>query len=121
MGTHRGSEDVVRRLDVRDPVAHRLVDGVLQRRRPRGHGPDLGAERLHPEDVGLLPLDVDGAHEDDARQAQQGTGSRRRHAVLPGARLGDDPDLAEPAGEQTAPLVGVGRQDNRRVECVADR
>ena len=29
---HRRPEDVVRRLDVRDPVAHRLVDRVLERR-----------------------------------------------------------------------------------------
>ena len=32
---HRRAEDVVGRLDVRDPVAHRLVDRVLERRRPR--------------------------------------------------------------------------------------
>ena len=28
---HRRAEDVVGRLDVRHPVAHRLVDGVLER------------------------------------------------------------------------------------------
>ena len=80
---------------------------------PRRHRPDLGPERLHPEDVRLLALDVDGAHEHDARQPEQGAGRRRRDAVLAGAGLGDDPVLAEPPGQQrlaegVVDLVGAG-------------
>ena len=47
---HRRAEDVVGRLDVRDPVAHRLVDRVLERRAcrtspvgPRRRAPASGA------------------------------------------------------------------------------
>ena len=97
---HRRAEDVVGRLDVRDPVAHRLVDRVLERRRARRDRADLGAERAHPQDVRALALDVLGAHVDDARQVEQRAGRRGRHAVLAGAGLGDHPGLAEPPGEQ---------------------
>ena len=45
--SHCRSQDVVRGLDVRHPVAHRLVDGVLQGGRAGCHWPDLGAERVH--------------------------------------------------------------------------
>ena len=110
---HRRAEDVVGRLDVRDPVAHRLVDRVLERRAAGRDRPDLRAERPHPEHVRLLALDVLGAHVDDARQAEQRAGRRGRDAVLAGAGLGDDPGLAEPAGqerlaERVVDLVGAG-------------
>ncbi len=97
---HRRAEDVVGRLDVGHPVAHRLVDRVLERRRAGGHGADLGTQGAHPQHVRALPLDVLGAHVDDARQVEQRAGGRGRDAVLAGAGLGDDPGLAEPPGEQ---------------------
>ena len=53
---HRRAEDVVGRLDVGDPVAHRLVDGVLERGGPGRHAAHLGAERPHPEHVRRLAL-----------------------------------------------------------------
>ena len=101
------------RLDVRDPVAHRLVDGVLERGRAGRHRADLGAERAHAQDVGLLAFDVLGAHVHDARQVQQGAGRGGGDAVLAGAGLGDDPGLAEAAGQQrlaqrVVDLVGAG-------------
>ena len=110
---HRRAEDVVGRLDVRHPVAHRLVDRVLEGGGPRRDRANLGAERAHPQDVRALALDVLGAHVDDARQVEQGAGRRGRHAVLAGAGLGDDPGLAEPAGQQrlaerVVDLVGAG-------------
>jgi hypothetical protein len=46
-----GADDVERRLDVGDPVAHRLVERVLQRLRARLDRNDLRAEQLHPVDV----------------------------------------------------------------------
>ena len=98
---HRGAKDVMGGLDVRDPVAHRLVDRVLQRGRPRGDRADLGTERPHPQHVRTLALDVLGAHVDDAWQVEEGAGGRRRDAVLAGAGLGGSgPRLPEPAREQ---------------------
>ena len=110
---HRRAQDVVRRLDVGDPVAHRLVDRVLERRRAGRDRADLGAERAHPQHVRALALDVLGAHVDDARQVEQRAGRRGRDAVLAGAGLGDDPGLAEPPrqqrlAERVVDLVGPG-------------
>ena len=48
---HRRPEHVVRGLDVGHPVAHRLVDRVLERGRAAVTRADLGAERAHPEHV----------------------------------------------------------------------
>jgi hypothetical protein len=94
---HRRTEHVVRVGDVRHPVAHGVVDRVLQRRRAGVDRPHLGAERLHAQHVGPLALDVARAHVDDARDAEQRAGGGRRHAVLAGAGLGDDARLAQPA------------------------
>ncbi len=67
---------------------------------PRRHRHYLRAEELHAEDVRLLPLDVGGAHVDDAGQAEAGGNGGRGDAVLAGAGLGDDPGLAHAPGEQ---------------------
>jgi hypothetical protein len=48
-----------------------------------------------------LPRDVDLAHIDDALKTEQGADGCRRHAVLAGAGLGDDPLLAHPLGKET--------------------
>ena len=125
-GPIAAAEDVVGRLDVRDPVAHRLVDRVLERRGPAGHAPDLGAQRAHPEHVRGLALDVLLAHEHDARQAEQRARGRGRDAVLAGAGLGDDPRLAEPPGEQrlaerVVDLVGAGVGQVLALEVQAER
>ena len=95
-----GAEHVVRGLDVGHPVAHRLVDRVLQRARAGGHRHDGGAEQLHPHDVERLPAGVLLAHVDRALQAHQRGRGRGGHAVLAGAGLGDDPLLADALGEQ---------------------
>ena len=107
------AEAVGRVVDAGDPVADRLVDGVLQGPRARGHRDHLGAEQLHPGDVERLPLGVDLAHVDDAVQAEVRRGGGRGDAVLAGTGLGDHPGLAHPLGEQrlaehVADLVGAG-------------
>lgn len=51
VGAHHGAQDVEGGAHVRDPVADGLVGGVLEGAAPRGHGPDLGPEELHAEDV----------------------------------------------------------------------
>ena len=43
MRTGDAADDVVGVVDVRDPVPHRLVHGVLQGARTGGHGGHLGA------------------------------------------------------------------------------
>ena len=102
-----GADAVVGVLDIRDPVAQRLVHRILQRGGAGGDGDDLGAQQLHAEDVGLLPLDIGGAHEDGAGQVEQRAGGGRGHAMLAGAGLGDDALLAHALGEQDLPQHGV--------------
>ena len=109
----RGADHVVGRLDVGDPVADRGADRLLE---GAGAGLDrrhLGAEQLHPLDVGRLAADVLGAHVDDALEAEQGAGGGGGDAVLAGAGLGDDPRLAHPLRQQrladrVVDLVGAG-------------
>jgi hypothetical protein len=101
------------RAHVRDPVAHGLVDGLLERPLARLDAPDLGAHEAHPEDVERLPLHVDRAHVDDALKAELGADRGRGHAVLAGAGLRYDPLLAHAHGEEgladrVVDLVGAG-------------
>ena len=55
----------------------------------------LRAEHFHPKHVQLLPLTVHGTHVDHALHAQQGANRRRGHAMLSGARLGNDAVLTD--------------------------
>ena len=83
---------------------------------PNSTGTHLGAEQAHPLDVRLLPAHVLGAHVDDALEAEARADGRRGDAVLAGARLGDDPLLAEPArehglAERVVQLVRAGVEE----------
>src|SRR5204862_4564707 len=82
------ADQIVRRLDVRDPVADRLARRLLQRPRPELDRADLRAEQAHPLDVRLLPAHVLRAHVDDALEPEPGADGRRCDAVLAGAGLG---------------------------------
>ena len=64
------------------------------------HGSHLGAEQLHPEHVESLALHIDGAHIDDAFEAEQRARRGRRHTVLSGAGLGNDAALSHSLGEK---------------------
>ena len=66
MRPERRAEQVVGVADVGHPVAHRLVDGVLQRAAARIHAAHRRAEQAHAEHVERLPRHVVGAHVDDA-------------------------------------------------------
>ena len=103
--------------DVRHPVAHRLVDGVLQRALARVHLAHLRAEQPHAEDVEPLPPHVLRAHVDDASQPEERADGRGRDAVLPRARLGDDALLAHAPREQNLPerVVDLVRAGVREV------
>ena len=79
---------------------------------PNSTGTHLGAEQVHPLDVRRLAAHVLGAHVDDALEPEARADGGRRDAVLAGARLGDDPVLAEPLREHRLPervvqLVGA--------------
>ena len=96
----RGADQVIGILDIGHPVPQRLVHRVLQRAVPGADRPHLRTQQLHPEHVGLLPLDIGGAHVDHAGIAETGGDGGRSHAVLAGAGLGDDAALAHALGEQ---------------------
>ena len=87
-------------IDIGDPVAHRLVQRVLQRLGAGMHGYDLGAHQLHAIDVGRLALDVLGAHVDHALEAQPRGDRGRGHAMLAGAGFRDDAGLAQVLRQQ---------------------
>ena len=91
---------VVRVGDVRDPVADRRGDGLLERPRPGVDRRDRRAQHPHALDVGRLAADVLGAHVHDALEPEQRARGGRGDAVLAGAGLGDDPRLAHALGEQ---------------------
>ena len=108
-----GAEEVRRVVDGRDPVAERLVDGVLEGAAAGVDRDDLRAEQAHPDHVERLALHVDRAHVDGAVEAEVRRGGGGGDAVLAGAGLGDHAVLAHPLGEQrlaqhVADLVGAG-------------
>src|SRR3546814_5852273 len=76
----RRADDVEGVVDVRHPMAQRIVHRVLQRLRSRNDRDHLRAQQLHAEDVGLLPLHVLRAHEDLAFHAEQRGDGRGRDA-----------------------------------------
>jgi len=96
---HR-AEHVVRVAHARHPVAHGLVDGVLERARAGVHLAYLGAEQTHALDVELLAARVLAAHVHRALEPEARRGRSRRDAVLACAGLGDHALLAHAHGEQ---------------------
>jgi hypothetical protein len=62
----------------------------LQRRLPASTPTTVAPSSRIAHDVQRLPAHVLGAHVDDALEAEQRAGGRRRHAVLAGAGFGDD-------------------------------
>ncbi|GAA3412965.1 hypothetical protein GCM10018952_27810 [Streptosporangium vulgare] len=81
-------------------MPHRLVAGVLEGTAPGRDRYDLRAQRVHPQNVELLPLDVALAHEHGRPEAQERRGGGRGDAVLARAGLGQQPLPAHPVSEQ---------------------
>ena len=113
VGSTDGAQGVVGRVHVGDPVAKRLVDGVLERAAALGHGDDRGAEALHPEHVGALAFDVDFTHVDGALEPELCRHGRGGDTMLSCAGLGNDPGLPhaldqEALAHYVVGLVGAG-------------
>ena len=111
------SDEVVRCFDVGNPVADRLVDGVLERAAAGGDGLDRCAQQAHAVDVGRLTPDVLLAHVNDALETHLCTDSGRGHPMLACAGLGDDAFFAQPAGEKSLAegIVDLVRAGVRKV------
>ena len=123
-----GAENVVRAPDVRDPVAHRLVDRLLERLLTGLDRHDFRAEHAHAEHVQLLPLAIDRTHVNDALQPEHRGDCGGGDAVLSRAGLGDDAGFAHALGQQNLPhrvvdLVRAGVQQVFALEvdfCAAE-
>ena len=82
------------------PVAHGLVDRVLERARARVDAAHLRTEQTHPGHVRRLARHVLRPHVDDALEAEQGAHRGGRDAVLARPGLGHDPRLAHALHQQ---------------------
>ena len=111
-----GAEEVGRVVDAGDPVAQRLVDGVLEGGAAGVDRDHLGAEQLHPGHVEGLALDVDGAHVDRAVEAEVRRGGGAGDAVLT-KRMGKQRVIAETGAGQH----GVASATPRRTSASTAR
>ena len=96
---HR-ADNVKRVLHIGYPIAQGFVHGVLQRACARRHGANLGAQKLHAKDIGLLPLYIDFAHIDDTGQVKACRYCCGGDTMLPGPGLGNDTGLAHALCQQ---------------------
>src|SRR5450631_263583 len=111
--TDAAADHVMSVADVGDPVADRLVGGVLERAGAAVDGDDRGTQEAHAIDVDRLAAHVLTA--DVHRAAEAGSSACRGggHAMLAGAGLRDNPALAHALGEHhlaegVVDLVGAG-------------
>eukprot|EP00123_Amoebidium_parasiticum_P018300 comp24164_c0_seq1/m.44071 comp24164_c0_seq1/g.44071 ORF comp24164_c0_seq1/g.44071 comp24164_c0_seq1/m.44071 type:complete len:327 (+) comp24164_c0_seq1:222-1202(+) len=100
IGPNHRPNQVVRGGDVCDPVAHGLVNGILQCPCPGLHWHDLGPQQLHAEHVQRLSLYVLSPHVHGQVQVQHGADRGCGHTVLACACLGNDAALAQALGQQ---------------------
>ncbi len=108
------------------PETHGLVHGVFQRAAATADRLDFGTEKFHALNIGRLPLDVFGAHEDPALHAEKSRHGGGRHSMLAGPGFGNQLALAHPLGQQGLPkgvvdLVGscVGQIFTLEIDCSA--
>ena len=90
------SDDVVSRIDVRNPIAHGLVHRILKRATSGRHRDHLSAKELHPGNVQRLTTSVFLAHVNDTFETEQCGRRRRRDTMLASTSFGDDPLLTHP-------------------------
>ena len=83
--------DAVKRItDIGDPIAKRLVHGILERACAGLNRAHFGAKNFHPQHIRLLPFDVDRTHINDTRQAELGAKRGGGNAMHAGAGFGND-------------------------------
>ena len=86
--------------DVGHPIAHGLVDRLLEGGLASRDGYHFGAEEFHAGHVHRLPLHVGLAHVNDALATEASGHRGRGHTMLARAGFGDDPLFAHAPGEQ---------------------
>ena len=101
MRAGHGADNVKGVVDIGHPVAHCLVQCILERAGTGGHAAHLGAQQFHPEHVDGLAVNVGLAHVHHALLVQAGCHGGRSHAMLAGAGLGNHPFLAHVVRQQT--------------------
>ncbi|KAI9915844.1 hypothetical protein PsorP6_007563 [Peronosclerospora sorghi] len=97
--TNGRPNNVVRRLDVRDPVPNRFVHGILKRLGPARDDNHFCSQHLHAKDIERRALRIDISHVHDTVETEQGTRRGRGHTMLPRARLCNNARLAQPLGQ----------------------
>ncbi len=90
----------MRTVHIGHPVTQRLVDRVFEGARTGRHRDHGRTEQPHASYVERLPPGVLLPHVNDALETEERRRGGARHAVLAGARLGDDAWLAHPGGQQ---------------------
>ena len=95
-----GTEHVVSVLEIRGPVAHRLVHGILQGAATARDRHNLRAIHFHGRHVRLLAAYIDFAHVHHAFEAELRAGGGSGEPVLAGTRLRDNAGLAHLLCEQ---------------------
>ena len=103
---HR-AQQIMGGAHVGHPVAHGLVDRVLQRAAAGFDAHHFGAQQAHAVNIQPLPLHVRSAHVHDAFQSKSRRHRSRGHAVLPRAGLRDHAALAHAHRQQTLPQAIV--------------
>src|ERR1700751_1916716 len=97
---------IMRRPHIRNPVTHRLVNGLLQGRLSSCHRHDFSPKKPHAHDVERLTFHVNPAHIYDAFQPKSRRNGRRRNSVLARTGLGYHARLTHALGqEDLAPRV----------------
>ena len=100
MRTSHRANDVERVVHVRHPVAHGLVERVLECSAAGFDWHHFRAQQVHAVYVGRLALHVFRPHVHHAFQSVAGANRCRGHAMLAGTRFSNDARLAHAAGQQ---------------------
>lgn len=101
MRTRRGTQQVVGVLNVRNPVAQRLINGVLEGAGTVLNRNHLRAQQLHTSHVQRLTLSVFLTHVDHALHAEERSRSRSRNTVLTRAGLSNQTGLTHTLSQQS--------------------
>ena len=98
--TEGGTEHVVGVLEIRGPVAHGFVHGILQGAATARNRNDLRTVHFHGRHVRLLAAHIDFSHVHHAFEAELCASGGGGKPVLTGTRLRDNAGFAHLLGEQ---------------------